>query len=418
MDHFQYRDRVYFCEDVSLPELAKSVGTPAYVYSRATLEMHCRNLKAAFASYPTLPCFAVKANSNLSVLNAIFSEGYGADLVSLGELERALLAGAKPNTIVFSGVGKRPDEVERGLEVGILSFNVESDYELDLLSETAKRRGGKAPVSLRVNPNIDAKTNEKIATGLYTTKFGLPENELPALLERIRKDPHLELVGVGCHIGSQITEIGPIHDAAKRMVEIAAGIKEAGHPIKLVNMGGGLGIRYDDEVPPTIETYAKTLIDAVRPTGLKLVIEPGRVLVGNVGIVLTRVIGVKKTPARHFVVLDAAMNDLIRPSMYEAFHAIEPVAQPGKDAKVAECDFVGPICETGDYLGKNRNVPVPKAGDLYAIRGAGAYGSSMASQYNSRPRAPEVLVSGKDFRVVKPRETLTDLWDTELAALR
>lgn len=417
MDHFQIRDDVYFCEDLALPELAKAVGTPAYIYSKATLVRHARRLREAFASYPTLPCFAVKANSNLSVLNLLFREGYGADLVSLGELERALAAGVKPDTIVFSGVGKRVDEIERALQVGIMSFNVESPYELDAISAAAKIAGKVANVCLRINPNIDAKTNEKIATGLYSTKFGLPEADLPALVARIKADKHLSLIGLACHIGSQITEIGPLRDAAHRMAEISRNVQALDVDLKLLNMGGGLGIRYLDETPPSLEEYARTLIDAARPTGLKLVIEPGRVLVGNIGVLLTKVIGVKRTPERHFIVLDAAMNDLLRPSLYEAYHEIEPVKTPSTKATRVICDFVGPICETGDYLGKNRSAALPQEGDLFMIRGAGAYGSSMASQYNSRPRAPEVMVDGCSFHIVKPREKLASLWADELACL-
>lgn len=417
MNHFERRGDHYYCEGVPLAKLADAVGTPAYIYSRATLERHARRLRDAFAEYPTLACFAVKANSNLSLLNMIFNEGYGADLVSMGELERALKAGVKPDTIVFSGVGKRLDEIQRALQVGILSFNVESAYELETISSAARALNKVAPICLRVNPNIDAKTNEKIATGLYSTKFGLPETELSELLTRIRGDKHLSMVGMACHIGSQIVELSPLREAAQRMAEISRGLQAQGLPLKLLNMGGGLGIRYRDETPPSLEDYAKTLLEAVRPTGLKLVIEPGRVLIGNVGVLLTRVQGVKRTSVRHFVVLDAAMNDLVRPSLYEAYHEIEPVRAPGTTAVNVTCDFVGPICETGDYLGKNREVPLPSAGDLFLIRGAGAYGSSMASQYNSRPRAPEVLVDGDSFRVIRPREDLSSLWTSEIPAL-
>lgn len=416
MDHFLEKNGVYHCEDVALPKLAAEIGTPAYVYSEATLVRHCRNFLAAFKSYPTTACFAVKSLSNLSVMQRIFAEGFGADLVSIGELERALLAGAKPDQIVFSGVGKKDDEIIRALDVGILMFNVESPFELDRIASLAKARGKVAGVALRVNPNIDAKTNEKISTGLYTTKFGLPEEELPPLLARIAQDKHLSLAGIGCHIGSQITELGPLGDAARRMAEIAQGILAQGHKPKCLDMGGGLGIRYRDEQPPSLEDYARTLIKAVAPTGLSLIVEPGRVLVGNIGILLTRVIGVKKTPARHFVIVDAAMNDLIRPSLYESFHEILPVT-PRTQAPEVLCDVVGPVCETGDFLGKGRTLPLPEEGDLLAVRGCGAYASSMASQYNSRPRAAEVLVQGGGFRVVRPRETLESLWASELAQL-
>lgn len=417
MDHFTYRHGALHCEDLPLAVLAEKVGTPAYVYSRATLKRHCLAMKGAFASYPTLPCFAVKANSNLSVLREIFAHGYGADLVSIGELERALAAGAKPHEIVFSGVGKREDEIARAMDVGIMSFNVESAFELDTLSRQAAARGRIAPLSLRLNPDIDAKTNAKIATGLYTTKFGLTERELPELLQRIKADRNLALVGVACHIGSQIVELEPLRRAAERMTRVALDVKAQGFDLKFIDMGGGLGIRYRDETPPSVDEYANAIIGEVKKTGLKLVIEPGRVIVGNTGIVLTRVIGVKQTPARAFVIADAAMNDLIRPTLYESFHDIIAVDEAKTRGETVLTDVVGPICETGDILGKERAMPLPSAGDLLAVRSAGAYGSSMASQYNSRPRAVEVLVDGTSYKIVRPRETLASLWADELGAL-
>lgn len=418
MDAFRRIAGQLHCEELPLSRLAEAVGTPAYVYSRGALAARCRALTSAFASHPTMACFAVKANSNLSVLREIFSHGLGADLVSIGELERALAAGAAPGKIVFSGVGKRDDEIARGLEAGIFTFNIESAYELEQVARVAAVRGVVAPVSLRVNPNIDAKTNEKIATGLYTTKFGLPEDDIDALVARVRALPSLRLVGLACHIGSQIVELGPMREAARRMCDLSLRLVRAGVPLACVDLGGGLGIQYDDETPPSFEAYAQELLAAVKPTGLPLVIEPGRVIVGNAGILLTRVIGVKRTPAKHFVVVDAAMNDLVRPTLYDAYHAIEPVLAPPSDAPEVLCDFVGPICETGDYLAKDRHAALPQPGDLLAIRSCGAYGSSMASRYNSRPMAPELLVDGARFRVVRPREALAALWEPELAALQ
>ena len=418
MDHFNYRAGRLYCEEIPLENLARDCGTPLYVYSRATLLRHCLALIDAFAKYPTMACFAVKSNSNLSVMKAIFATGMGADLVSVGELERALLAGADPKKIVFSGVGKRDDEIARALSVGIHAFNVESHYELETLIRLANAMGKNARVSLRVNPNIDAKTNEKIATGLYSTKFGLTEAELLPLCRMMANDRRVKLVGIGCHIGSQITELGPLNDAAQRMAQLASDLRKSGFPLESLDLGGGLGIRYKDEEPPSLTAYADTVIKHVAPTGLKLIIEPGRVLVGNCGVLLSRVIGVKATPDRHFIVLDAAMNDLIRPSIYDAYHDIVPVKSDANAVSKKElCDFVGPVCETGDFLGKDRIEHLPAADDLFAVRGAGAYGSSMASQYNSRPRAAEVMVDGAKWTVVRPRETLASLWKEELEAL-
>lgn len=420
MDHFNYKSGRLHCEDVPLAKLAKDCGTPLYVYSRATLLRHCHALLEAFSGYPTQACFAVKANSNLSILKTIFSTGMGADLVSIGELERALLAGADPKKIVFSGVGKRDDELVRALNVGIHSFNVESSYELASLIRLTNETGKEARVSLRVNPNIDAKTNEKIATGLYSTKFGLTESELVPLCKMIEAAPRVKLVGIGCHIGSQITTLGPLNDAAVRMAQLAMDLKTHGFALEFLDLGGGLGIRYKDENPPNLVDYAAAMIRNVAPTGLKLVIEPGRILVGNCGVLLSRVIGVKATPNRHFVVLDAAMNDLVRPSNYDAYHDIVPEKDPaanGANSKKVLCDFVGPVCETGDFLGKSRTEYLPGEDDLFAVRSAGAYGSSMASQYNSRPRAAEVLVDGAAWKIVRRREDLVSLWKEELASL-
>lgn len=413
MDFFQYKNSELFCEDLRLSELAEKHGTPCYVYSNATLLRHCRRLIKAFENYPTTACFAVKSNSNHSVMQTIFSEGFGADLVSAGELARSLKAGVARNKIVFSGVGKLDSEIVMGLESEILSFNVESDFELRSIERLARDLGTTARVSLRINPNIDAKTNEKIATGLYSTKFGIPETELNAHLQIIRESRHLKLVGVACHIGSQITDLAPLREAAVRMASIAKNVMAAGFPLELIDMGGGVGIKYSSETNPVeLEDYAAALIEAVKPTGLHLVIEPGRVLVGNIGILLSRVIGVKKTPQKNFVILDAAMNDLMRPTLYGSFHEIIPV-NATTNSEMAVCDFVGPICETGDFLGKDRSCPVPEAGSLFAIRGCGAYAAIMANTYNSRAIAPEVLVSGSIDKVIKRRQTQEEIWMQE-----
>lgn len=415
MDDFNLLNEAYACEGVPLKKLAETVGTPAYIYSEATLRRHCRRFIHAFSRYPTLACFAVKASSNLSILKTIFSEGFGADLVSQGELERSLKAGVEPQCAVFSGVGKLDSELMAALSAGILMFNVESPDELERLAATAKTLRKTAKIALRINPNIDAKTNEKIATGLYSTKFGLPEGDLPELLSKLSQDPHLELTALACHIGSQITDISPLKQAAGRMADLAKSVLALGHKLEFLNMGGGLGIRYQQEQPPTLEAYADALIDCVEKVGLKLIVEPGRVLVGNTAVLLTRVVSVKRTPERHFAVVDAAMNDLIRPTLYGSFHEILPV-EP-RTGSLVTCDFVGPICETGDFLGKERKTAAPAVGDLYFVRSAGAYAASMASQYNSRPRAPEVLVHGKQWRIIRPRETHASLWDSEVDAL-
>lgn len=413
MDFFQYKSGDLYCEGIRLAELADRFGTPSYIYSQATLLRHCRRLLKAFDSYPTTACFAVKSNSNLSVLRTIFSEGFGADLVSAGELERSLQAGVTPSRIVFSGVGKLDQEIVAGLNANILSFNVESDFELHAIARLAREAGKVARVSLRINPNIDARTNEKIATGLYSTKFGIPETELAAHLQIIKDSPSLKLVGVACHIGSQITDLAPLRDAATRMAQVAKNVVAAGFQLELVDMGGGLGIRYSSESTPELEDYASTLIGAIKPTGLRLVIEPGRVLVGNIGILLSRVIGVKRTPQKNFIILDAAMNDLMRPTLYGSYHDIVPVNEYPGATDPQLCDFVGPVCETGDYLGKDRRCPVPKAGDLFAVRGCGAYAAIMASNYNSRGIAPEIMVEGDEAKVIRRRQKPAEIWQYE-----
>ncbi len=412
MDNFQDRNGQTFCEELALSTIAKEVGTPCYVYSKASILQQCRKILAAFSTYPTLPCYAVKANGNLSILKEIFATGFGADIVSMGEMERSLKAGVDPRKIVYSGVGKREDEILAALRTGILAFNVESTAELELIARLAAERGLVAPLSLRVNPNIDAKTNPKITTGLFSTKFGLVEDEARALAERIRTLSSVRLIGVGCHIGSQIVEVGPLAEAGARLSRFAEGLRELGHRLEFLDLGGGLGIRYKSEVPPEMEAYAEALLSAARPTGLKLLIEPGRVVMGNAGILLCAVLSTKRSPEKNFLIVDGAMNDLIRPAMYDSYHEILTVKNA--NAPKILVDVVGPICETGDYFGKDRELPVCETGDLVYLRSAGAYASSMASTYNSRPKAPEVLVDGSDFRIIRRRETLEDLWRLEL----
>ncbi len=411
MSPLQYLNGEAALETVKLSHVADKVGTPVYVYSKQALKQTTRALKNAFRSHPTLPCYAVKANGNLSVLREIFAEGFGADVVSAGEFERALIGGARPDEIVFSGVGKTDAEMEQALKAGILTFNVESLDELDRLAAVGVRTGKPVPICLRINPNIDAKTNPYIATGLYTTKFGIAESDLGAALDRVRAHKGLRLRGLDTHIGSQITELGPFAEMASRMAELSVKVRDQGFPLDLIDLGGGLGIRYDDEAVPSAEAYAETLLKAVKPTGLRLVLEPGRWIVGNAGVLVTRVIGTKQTPAKKFLIVDAAMNDLARPALYEAFHSVNPAKENAWSNELG--DVVGPICESGDFLAKDRKLPDAKAGDLLVIGSCGAYASSMASRYNCRPLSPEVLVDGDAFRIVRPRETVASQWQAE-----
>ncbi|MEZ4752119.1 MAG: diaminopimelate decarboxylase [Bdellovibrionota bacterium] len=413
MDAFTYKSGEAFCEEVPLSQLAEKFGTPLYVYSGAALDARCEALKAAFSSHPTLPCYAVKANTNLSILRRIASHGFGADVVSVGELEKALLAGIPANQIVYSGVGKLRSEIERALDVGILSFNVESVGELTLIAEVAQKKQKRAPVTLRINPNVDAKTNPYIATGLYSTKFGIAENEMTWFLEIASNNRWLDLVGLSCHIGSQITDVKPFKEVAERMATLSREIRAKGFELKLLDLGGGLGIRYQSETPPDFGEYARTLIPAAEAAGVKLLIEPGRSLVGNVGVLLSKVLYVKRTPAKTFVIVDAAMNDLLRPSIYRSYHQIRGVREEGP-SRMENVDVVGPICETGDFLGLDRTLPELKPGDYIFVEGAGAYGFAMASNYNTRPRSCEVLVDGKEARIIRKRETLEQMFLPEL----
>jgi diaminopimelate decarboxylase len=412
MDHFLYRDEEAFCEEVSLRKIAESVDTPAYVYSSSTLLRHCSQFQEAFASHPTHLCYAVKANSNLSVLKILFSKGFGADIVSQGELERALIAGVKAEHIVYSGVGKKDAEIQRALEVGILAFNVESFFELEGIARIASKLSKKAPICLRLNPHIDAKTHPKISTGLHSTKFGISIDQLAGFLNFIRQNSQLELIGLACHIGSQLMDLVPLSQAAKEMVSLAKKVSNEGFALRYLNLGGGLGIRYTDEEAPSIPAYAEALLTHVKQTPFELILEPGRVLVGNAGVLLTRVLGLKETPQNKFLIVDAAMNDLLRPTLYEAKHAFCSVRRHEK-TKLQIYNIVGPVCETGDFLGVDQELPPLKEGDLLYVRTCGAYGASMSSNYNSRPRAVEVLVEGSQFRVVRKREIFSDLWRGE-----
>jgi diaminopimelate decarboxylase len=404
MHHFDYRNGVLHAEDVDLATLADSVGTPFYCYSTATLERHYRVFAEAFAGTPTLVCYSLKANSNQAVIATLARAGAGADIVSGGELVRALAAGVPASKIVFSGLGKTRDEMAAALKAEILSFNVESEPELAALSEVASSMGRVASISVRVNPDIDAKTHKKIATGKSEDKFGVPLSRAREVYALAAKLPGIRVAGVDMHIGSQITDLAPFDNAAALLAEVARDLMRDGHRLEHIDFGGGLGIPYDpdDAPPPLPSAYAETITRHTRGLGLKLIFEIGRLIVGNAGVLLTRVLYVKRGDAKTFVVIDAAMNDLIRPTLYDAYHDIRPVRSSGSGAQIV-ADVVGPICESGDFIALDRKMPEPMAGDLLAIMTAGAYGAVQASTYNTRPLVAEVIVRGKDFAVVRPR---------------
>ena len=406
MDYFNYRDGRLYAEEVELAGLAAEYGTPCYVYSRATIERHWRAFDRALDGQEHLVCYAVKANSNLAVLNVMARLGSGFDIVSVGELERVLRVGGDPARIVFSGVGKRADELRRALEVGIHCFNVESVEELARLNAVAGEMQRRAPVSLRVNPDVDARTHPYISAGLKENKFGIDIAAAPELYKRAAALPHVEVVGVDCHIGSQLTEVAPFVAALERVLALVDSLAAQGIPLKHLDIGGGLGITYNTETPPSPEVYATALREGLQGRKLKVFIEPGRAIVGNAGVLLTRVEYLKHAPHKNFAIVDAGMNDLIRPALYDAWQAIVPVAE--RAGETARYDVVGPVCETGDFLGKDRDLCIVP-GDLLAVRSAGAYGFSMSSTYNSRPRAAEVMVDGDQAYVVRARESIEDL---------
>jgi diaminopimelate decarboxylase len=406
--HFQHRDGTLFAEDVNINDLAAKVGTPFYVYSSATLRRHVRVVREAFDGIPTLLAYAMKANSNQAVLTLMASEGCGADVVSGGELERALAAGIPADKIVFSGVAKTVAEMRRGLEVGIKCFNVESEPELERLSMVASDMDLTARVSVRVNPDVDARTHAKISTGKSENKFGIPYQRAREVYRHIAELPAIQAVGVDMHIGSQITDLEPFGNAFGLLAELVTLLRQDGHDIHHVDVGGGLGIPYhhDQEAPPHPDAYAAVVRDKIGQLGCSLVIEPGRLLVGNAGIMVTKVEYVKEGSS-NFIIVDAAMNDLIRPTLYEAHHDVELVNQSNLPPITG--DIVGPVCETGDYLARGRTIPGVKEGDLLSIMSAGAYGAVMASTYNSRPLIPEILVDGPRWHVIRPRKSIADL---------
>ena len=417
MNHFQYRNGEMFAEEVPLKHIAREVGTPAYIYSLATLKRHYKVFDQAFVKVPHIVCFSVKANSNLALLRTFAKEGSGFDIVSGGELFRALKAGGDPKKIVFSGVGKKRQEIEYALNTGILMFNVESEQELIVLDEIAAAAGKKAPISLRVNPDVDPQTHPYISTGMKKAKFGV---DIKKSLETYKKAvtlANIDVVGVDCHIGSQLTSVTPFVDALAKVREyldrvLAGEMKKEGGEIRYLDLGGGLGINYHDETPPLPEEYANAIVQGLEGLNVTLILEPGRVIVGNAGILLTEVQYIKETETKTFVIVDGGMNDLIRPALYGSYQAIQPVMKNNAETIVA--DVVGPICESGDFFAKDREITRPKRGDLLAVMSAGAYGFTMASNYNSHPKPPEVLVDGDKYYVVRRRESMDDLINGEV----
>ena len=402
---------VLHAEQCSLQQLAQQFGTPLYVYSKATLEKHYLDMDRAFGFIDHQICFAVKSNSNLAVLNVLSKLGAGFDIVTGGELARVLKAGGDPAKIVFSGLGKSEADIQKALQVGIACFNVESYAELDRIQKVAAQLGQKAPISLRVNPDVDAKTHPYISTGLKENKFGIPSDSVFETYQYAASLPNLDLIGIDCHIGSQLTETQPFVDALDRVIEMISTLKALGIQLKHIDIGGGLGVKYKDEVPPTVTEYANALKPALEKLGLKVYMEPGRSISANAGVLLTKVDLLKPTNHRNFAIVDAAMNDLIRPALYEAWMDIQPVT-PHSDVETQEWDIVGAICETGDFLGKARALAVQE-NDVLAVLGAGAYGFVMSSNYNSRGRAAEVMVDGGQAYLIRERESIESLWDKE-----
>ncbi len=411
MDNFTYRDGELYAENVALSRIAGEYGTPVYVYSRAALEQRYLAYDRALEGMPHLVCYAVKANSNLAVLNVLARLGAGFDIVSAGELERVLRAGGDPSRVVFSGVGKQAAEMRRALEVGVRCFNVESDAELDRLNQVAGELGVRAPVSLRVNPDVDAGTHPYISTGLKENKFGVDIADAPRIYARAAAMEHLDVVGVDCHIGSQLTTVNPFLDALDRVLSLVDGLAENGIHLRHLDLGGGLGVTYDQEQPPSPEAYVAAVRDRMGDRQLELVLEPGRSIAANAGVMLTRVEFLKCTDQHNFAIVDAAMNDMIRPALYSAWQAIVPVSSQSAAAEKS-WDIVGPVCETGDFLGKARTLAL-QPGDLLAVRSAGAYGFVMSSNYNTRCRPPEVMVDGEQVHLARRRETLEDLLGPE-----
>lgn len=410
MKPFELRNGVLHCEDTPLTAVAEAHGSPTFVYSRAALEAAYRAYDSAFAAHPHQICYAVKANSNLGILNVFARLGAGFDIVSGGELARVIAAGGDPSKIVFSGVGKSAAEIRQALSAHIHCFNIESESELLRINRIAGEMGQKAPISLRVNPDVDAKTHPYIATGLRESKFGIHHAEALRIYRLAAGLPHIVIRGIDCHIGSQLTELGPFADALDRVLDLVNQLSAEGITLQHIDLGGGLGVRYQNETPPAIEAYAHAILTQIGARSETLILEPGRSLVANAGVLLTRVEYLKHTEARDFALVDAAMNDLMRPALYEAWHEVEPVT-PRSDSPRAY-DIAGPVCESGDVLARDRSLSLHE-GDLLVFHSAGAYGMSMSSNYNTRPRAAEVMIDGSQVHIVRQRETLAALFSTE-----
>ncbi len=407
MNYFHYQDQALYCEEVPVERIARDAGTPFYLYSHRTLQHHFRVFDRAFAEVPHIVCFAVKANSNTAILKLFAREGGGVDLVSGGELYRALKAGVDPGKIVYSGVGKREDEIDYALKTGILMFNVESLQELEAINKRAGILGVRAGIGLRVNPDVDPETHPHISTGLKENKFGIDIEAALVAYRHASVLKHLDIKGVSCHIGSQVTKISPFIDALERLKILVGQLREEGIAIRYLDLGGGLGITYDQEIPPQPSEYARAIIDASKNLHCNFIFEPGRVIVGNAGILVTRVLYTKENEGKRFLIVDAGMNDLLRPSLYGSYHQIQPVIQRKRQNITA--DVVGPICESGDFLAKGRRMPALDRGEILAVMSAGAYGFTMSSNYNSRPRIPEILVRDEQWYVIRKRESCEDL---------
>ena len=407
MHFFEYKDHQLYCEGIPIQQIAEKVGTPFYLYSYQTLVRHFTVFDEAFKGIPHLICYSAKANSNLALLRLFVNLGGGVDVVSGGELYRALKGGADPRKIVYSGVGKREDEIEYALKTGILMLNVESSQELQVINEVAGRMGKKAPVAIRVNPDIDPKTHPYISTGLKQSKFGIDILRAPMAYRLASQLPNLRIVGIDCHIGSQLVEVEPIIEALRKLKQLVENLRKEGIEVHYLDLGGGLGITYEDEEPPHPVEYASTILEEIRGFGRTLILEPGRVIVGNAGVLISKVLYTKENEEKRFVIVDAGMNDLVRPSYYGSYHQILPVKEEVREEVVA--DVVGPICESSDFFAKGRRIPSLRAGELIALMSAGAYGFSMSTNYNARPRIAEVLVRDDQMFVIREREGYEDL---------